>query len=121
MFAKNPLAFWRDRDRTSAGDAAYPARGKAVCANRRPDLAGKMRPPFAPIEAWPTEDAGRALAALRHQSIDVNADVGEKRDAPIGDQSTIARQLDIFAANQCVGERYAEPAGEVVVARPGEP
>ena len=61
------------------------------------------------------------FAAVRHQGVDVNADVGEERNAPISDQSTIARQLDIFAVNQCVGERYAEPAGEVVVARSGEP
>src|SRR5690348_10361975 len=95
MLPKNPLAFWRDRDRARAWDPAYPAHRKAVGANGRPDFAGNVRAPFAPIEAWPTQDAGRALAAIRHQGIDVDADPAEERDAVIGNQSAIACQLDI--------------------------
>ena len=42
--------------------------------------------------------------------------IAPKRDAGIGDQSAVAYQLDIVAAHQRIGERHAQPAGEVVVA-----
>jgi hypothetical protein len=75
-----------------------------------------MRPPLAPIEAGPAQDAGRTLAATLQQGIDIDPDAAQQLEPGAGHHAGVCRELRVTSRHQCVGERDAEPAGEMVVA-----
>src|SRR6516164_338937 len=97
LFPEDLLSLGGDRDGTGAAVTADPALPKAVRTKRRADCPGNMRAPLAPIEAGPAQNARGTLAAMRHDAIEVDADLAEERDPCVRNHSPILYQLDLTA------------------------
>ena len=74
-----------------------------------------MRPPLAPIETRPAQQAAGAFSPPRRERRGVDADRCKKSDARLCHQAGIAVELDIAAADHGIGERDAEPTGKMIV------
>src|SRR5712671_1381892 len=109
LLAKDAKTLRRDRDGARAGDATDPAVREALAAELRRDRSGEMRPPFAPVEAWPAQHARGAPPATLHQVGHVDPDPVEERDARIRDHAAIAGEFRMVVRDQRVRQRDAEP------------
>jgi len=121
IFPKDALPLRGDRDGAALGDATNPTILEAMGADCCPDCASQMRPPLAPIEARPAEDARGALPAPCQQGFNVDSRLVEELDARVGYQTGIARQLRVTPRHQGICEGDAETTGKMVVARPRRP
>ena len=117
QLAKDAAGLWASpRPLCDPGGAAYPALGQAVRAQRRADGAGQMRPALAPVEAGPAQRCAAASprgAAMASTSMPIRPSnampVSVTAPASLG-------QLHMAPRHHGVGQRHAEPAGQMVVA-----
>ena len=72
---------------------------------------GEVQPPFAPVDARPAE-----CAAAAPDFGELDAEVGEEFFTGTRDHSAVLAEHDLLAQGERVGERDAEPAGDMVVA-----
>ena len=118
LLSENLLSLGGEGDGAGAVVVADPALPKAVRTKRRADRASNMRAPLAPIEAGPAQNARGTLAAMRHDAIEVDADLAKERNSYLGHHSSIGGQLDLTAVDQSICKRHAEAAGKMVVTGP---
>ncbi len=88
--------------------ASDPAQLEAPAGQRGADAPCEMRPPLAPIQARPAEHPLARVPARRRS-----------REEPLpllGHLAAIGAQRDVPAVAQRIGQRDAEPPGQVVVA-----
>src|SRR5262249_9779855 len=110
LLAERALALGRHLQRAAVARAPHPAGGEAMGIDRGADPAGEVRAALAPVEA------GAAGHGPPRRRFDVDADPVEEGDAARGDDAAVALELDVPGGDHRVGDRDAEPAGDVVVA-----
>src|SRR4029453_18607881 len=96
-----------------------PAPLHAVRAECRPDEATKMQAPLAPVETRAAKHPPCSRRASDLQGIRIDSDLCKEGDTGLGDDTGVARQLDIPPSAQGVGEGDAEPPRKMVVAGAG--
>jgi hypothetical protein len=65
-----------------------------VLADGRADGAGKMRTPFAPVEARPAQHAAGSFPASRGELAGIDADAGEKFQARLRHQAGFRGEIE---------------------------
>src|SRR6516164_9827396 len=115
LLAHHMLTLGRERNGARIVDAPQPAAAKSVRAERGADGAGDVRPPLAPVEAGPAQDAGRAAAAGTKR-LDIDADATQELGTRLGNEPGIVGEFGIAACDQRIGKRNAEPSGKMIVA-----
>src|ERR1700680_324924 len=119
FFAKDAVSIRGDGDGTAAVDAAYPSLDQAVGAQCRADGSRKMRPAFAPIEAGPAQDTGRALSVASQECFDIDAEPSQEFGSGACDYTGVGRQLGIAGCHQSIRKSHSKATRKMVVAGPG--
>src|SRR5688500_9554313 len=101
ILAEHPFALRRHRDGARTLDAANPVPAERVRAERGADRAREVRPPFAPVEAWPAQHALRALACRA----DLDPEPPQEPHALAGDDAGVLRKLRMSARDQRIRDR----------------
>src|SRR6516164_5971251 len=109
--AKAVLPFGGDFQRARIADTRDPAELKAPAGKSRAKRAGKMQAALAPVH---TGAAERATATL--DVLEMNAEVGKEFLAGARDHAAVLAEHDVPLPSECVGERAAKTAGDMVVA-----
>jgi protein-S-isoprenylcysteine O-methyltransferase Ste14 len=91
LFSKDPQSFGSDHNGSRVIHPPYPAVSEAVSAYGRSDGSRQVPSPFAPIEAWPTQDTPRFLSAGPQRRIEINSHPNKKIDAGVGDKTGFIR------------------------------
>lgn len=93
-----------------------PAELDRAIEDGRPEVACQMRTALAPVEARPAE-----WALALGQSYDVDAELGEKALAVVGDQADAVPQPNEILVLKRMGDGDAEPARQMIVAESRQP
>src|SRR4029077_13512180 len=119
LFGEYAAALGRDEHRARTLQTPWPAPLHTVRAERRPAEAAKMQAPLAPVETRTTKQPPCSRRTSDLQDIGIDADLSQEGDTGLGDNTSIAGQLDIPALAQGLGEGDAQPPREMVVAGAG--
>jgi hypothetical protein len=111
LFAKDPQSLGSDHNGSCAIHPLYPPVSKAVRAYGRSDGPRQVPSPFAPIEAWPTQDTPRFLNTGRQRSIEINSHPSKKIDPGSGDKTGFIGQLRVAGRYQSISQDNTKLAG----------
>lgn len=104
---------FRDRDSAAIFDPFDPAYLESMRGQCRPDHAGEMRAPLAPIQTGPTEGS----MALTYNP-EANTKPGQMLRPDRGQLAAILGQHDIATFNHCIGNADSKAPRQVVIASP---